>query len=105
MSDSPIRVVDVGGYRVGVFAVFRPKSIKQESNLHQTRVAEVYYILDPQEPWLQVVPSPTESLMSAAIPTLVGTRIEGGVSRRVSKGDVIIFLDAWRTGGATSNLT
>ena len=39
VSDRPIRVVDVGGYHVGVFGVFRPGAIKQEANLHQTSTA------------------------------------------------------------------
>ena len=46
VSDNPIRVVDVGGYHVGVYGVYRPKSIKQEANIHMTKVTEVYYILD-----------------------------------------------------------
>ncbi|HEV2405129.1 MAG TPA: hypothetical protein VGR88_06735, partial [Ktedonobacterales bacterium] len=46
VSDKPIRIVDVGGYHVGVYGVFRPKTIKQEANMHQTKVTEIYYILD-----------------------------------------------------------
>ena len=45
VSDRPIRVVDVGGYKVGTYGVFRPKSSTQEAILHQTKVAEVYYML------------------------------------------------------------
>src|SRR5258708_6262238 len=46
VSDKPIRIVDVGGYHVGVYGVLRPATIAQEANLHQTKVTEIYYILD-----------------------------------------------------------
>ena len=36
-SDLPLRVVDVGGYHVGVFGVFRPKNTPPAANVHQTR--------------------------------------------------------------------
>ncbi|SVD29406.1 uncharacterized protein METZ01_LOCUS382260, partial [marine metagenome] len=34
VSDRPIRVVDVGDYRVGVYGVFRPKDFLGGANLH-----------------------------------------------------------------------
>src|SRR6516162_11810808 len=46
VSDKPIRSVDVGGYHVAVYGVFRPKSVRQEANRHDTKVTEIYYILD-----------------------------------------------------------
>src|SRR5437899_6013542 len=46
VSDRPIRIVDVGGYHVGVYGVLRPATIKQEANRHETKVTEIYYILD-----------------------------------------------------------
>src|SRR6266850_1583688 len=61
VSDHPIRVVDVGGYKVGTYGVFRPRTAKQEAVLHETKMTEVYYV------------------------------IEGGVSRRIAKGDVVII--------------
>jgi mannose-6-phosphate isomerase-like protein (cupin superfamily) len=45
-SDRAIRVVDIGGYQTGVFGVFRPKNSPVSANLHQTKVGEVYYILE-----------------------------------------------------------
>src|SRR6202165_3144283 len=45
-SDRPIRVIDVGGYRVGVFGVFRPKDPPPSATLHQTNVTETYYMLE-----------------------------------------------------------
>jgi hypothetical protein len=38
--------VDVGGYRVGVYGVYRPKASVQEAILHETAVTEVYQMLE-----------------------------------------------------------
>ena len=92
VSDLPIRVVDVtGDYRVGVYGVFRPQSIPGDANVHRVNTTEIYYMLsgtatlvtggtmvDPYEP----PTSPT---------SLRAPRIEGGVSRRVVPGDVVII--------------
>jgi len=93
VSDKPIRVVDVGGYHVGVFGVFRPKTIKQEANLHQTKVTEIYYILDGNATLVTggTLPDPHPLSTKSATTTLQSTRIEGGTSRRVTKGDVVII--------------
>lgn len=91
VSDLPIRVVDAGGYHVGVFGVFRPKSIKQEANLHQTKVTEVYYILEGSGTLVTGGTIPDAKPMSPTSTTLQGARIEGGVARHVSQGDVIII--------------
>src|SRR5260370_38184844 len=45
-SDRPIRVIDVGGYRGGVFGVFRPKDTPPSATAHQTNVTETYYMLE-----------------------------------------------------------
>src|ERR1700682_3621138 len=41
-SDRPIRVIDAGGYRVGVFGVFRPKDPPPSATVHQTKFPETY---------------------------------------------------------------
>jgi len=92
ITDAPIRVVDVGGYRVGGFGVFRPKSQPGDAIAHNTKTTEIYYvvdgggtlvtggkIVDPKAPPPGRNPGPR------------GDRIEGGVSRHVSKGDIIII--------------
>jgi mannose-6-phosphate isomerase-like protein (cupin superfamily) len=91
VSDLPIRVVDAGGYHVGVFGVFRPKAIKQEANLHQTKVTEVYYILEGSGTLVTGGTIPDAKPMAPNSTTLQGSRIEGGLSRHVAKGDVIII--------------
>jgi mannose-6-phosphate isomerase-like protein (cupin superfamily) len=92
VSDLPIRVVDVtGDYRVGVYGVFRPQGLPGDANLHRVNTTEIYYMLsgtatlvtggtmvDPYEPST----SPT---------SLRAPSIEGGVSRRVVPGDVIVI--------------
>jgi len=91
VSDRPIRIVDVGGYHVGVYGVFRPASIKQEANLHQTKVTEIYYILDGNATLVTGGTLPDPKPLRAGGTTFQSTRIEGGTSRHVSKGDVIII--------------
>ena len=92
VSDRPIRTVEVtGDHRVGVYGVFRPKAIPGGANLHPVNTTEIYYMLkgyatlvtggalaDPRP-----APSPSTSIR--------GSGIEGGVSRRVVPGDVVII--------------
>jgi mannose-6-phosphate isomerase-like protein (cupin superfamily) len=91
ITDAPVRVVDVGGYRVGVFGVFRPKTDPGDAIAHETRTTEVYYILDGGGTLVTggKIVNPKTRAGSAAGPR--GEKIEGGVSRHVSKGDVIII--------------
>lgn len=98
VSDLPIRVVDVGGYQVGVFAVFRPKSIPGDAILHQTKRTEIYQILDGSG---TLVTGGTLVDAHKDGANVRGSRIQGGVSRKVFKGDVIIipaYLPHWWSG-------
>ncbi len=94
-SDRPIRVVDAGGYHVGVFGVFRPKEAPITASVHQTSASETYIMLDgagvlvtggklkdPVKPRPSTLGDWTD---------LGSTGIEGGVSRRLKKGDVVII--------------
>jgi mannose-6-phosphate isomerase-like protein (cupin superfamily) len=94
VSDKPIRIVDVGGYHVGVYGVFRPKAVTQEANLHETKITEIYYILSGSATLVTggTIPNPHPLLPgSGAMTTMQGARIDGGVSRRVTKGDVVVI--------------
>jgi mannose-6-phosphate isomerase-like protein (cupin superfamily) len=91
VSDRPIRIVDVGGYHVGVYGVFRPKTIKQEANLHQTKVAEIYYILDGNATLVTGGTLPDPKPLRPGSTTFQSVRVDGGISRKVSKGDVVII--------------
>ena len=90
VSDKPIRVVDVGGYHVGIYGVFRPKASKQDAILHETTVTEVYHMLDGAGTLVTggTLVDPRRDPPSTNVR---GSRIEGGVSRRVAKGDVVII--------------
>ncbi len=94
VSDKPIRTVDVGGYHVGVYGVSRPKSVQQEANFHITKITEIYYILQGSATLVTggTVPDPHPLQPgSGAMVTMQGARIDGGVSRSVTKGDVVVI--------------
>jgi hypothetical protein len=94
VNDRPIRVVDVGGYRVGVYGVFRPKASVQEAILHETKVTEIYQMLEGVGTLVtggSIVDGKRTNAPSIGHASVRGPRIEGGVSRRVVKGDVIII--------------
>jgi mannose-6-phosphate isomerase-like protein (cupin superfamily) len=93
ISDRPIRVVDVGGYKVGVYGVFRPKSVRQDAVLHETRVTEVYQMLEGAGTLVTggTLMDADKGSVGGVGKTFRGSRIEGGVSRRVTKGDIIII--------------
>jgi hypothetical protein len=96
VNDRPIRVVDVGGYHVGVYGVFRPKSAKQQATFHETKVTEIYQMLDGVGTLVTggTIVDPvktTGAAKSIGHTSVVGSRIEGGVSRRVVPGDVVII--------------
>jgi len=92
VSDLPIRVVGVtGDYRVGVYGVFRPKAVGGDANLHRVDRTEIYYMLSGTATlvtggtMVDPVDSPTSTTTQRA------PRIEGGVTRRVVPGDVVII--------------
>jgi mannose-6-phosphate isomerase-like protein (cupin superfamily) len=92
ISDLPIRVVDVGGSRVGVYGVFRAKDMPGDAIAHLTRTTEIYYIVKGAGTLV------TGGVIAALKPPPAGRnagprgdRIDGGVSRRVSVGDIIII--------------
>src|SRR6185295_20161484 len=46
ITDSAIRAVDVGGSRIGIYGVFRPKALAGDAIAHETKTVEVYYMLE-----------------------------------------------------------
>ena len=95
ISDLPIRVADVGGYKVGLYGVFRPRSLAGNAIRHQTSVTEIYYMLAGSGTLVTdgviVDESSTGNSPNTGRPNFGGSRIEGGTSRRVVPGDVIII--------------
>ena len=91
VSDRPIRVVEVtGDYRVGVYGVFRPKDVPGGANLHQVNTTEIYYMVEGVAT-LVTGGTLTDSTPAPSGTSIRGSGIEGGVSRRITKGDVVII--------------
>jgi hypothetical protein len=96
--DLPIRVADAGDYNVGVYVVNRPKVAKPPAIYHETRVTEVYYMLEGagtlvtggkvEGPIVREAPGTT---ILSMLNNMRGTSITGGVSRRMVKGDVVVI--------------
>jgi hypothetical protein len=95
VSDLPIRVTDVGGYKVGIYGVFRPKTVPGEANRHETSVTEIYYILDGGGTLVTggtMVDERSSGVSpNTKRPNFRAPRISGGVSRKVGRGDVIVI--------------
>ena len=91
VNDKTIRSVDVGGYRVSVWAVLRPKGLAQDANLHQTKVSEIYYVLEGSGTLVTGGTMPDAKPMAPGSTNLQSKAIKGGASRRVTAGDVIII--------------
>ncbi|HUE96201.1 MAG TPA: hypothetical protein VMN39_06055 [Longimicrobiaceae bacterium] len=95
ISDRPIRVADVGGYKVGVYGVFRPQSMPGNAIRHETSVTEIYYMLEGSGTLVTdgriMEERSTGNSPYTGRPNHGGSRIEGGVSRRVVPGDVVII--------------
>ncbi len=92
VSDRPIRVVEVtGDYRVGVYGVYRPLGVAGDANLHRVDTTEIYYMLKGEATLVTggTLIDPYQPETSAT--SLRGTGIEGGVSRRIVPGDVVII--------------
>jgi hypothetical protein len=95
ISDLPIRVADVGGYKVGVYGVFRPKAVPGEAIRHDTSVTEIYYMLEGTAT-LVTGGTITDEKSSGPSPNTKrtnyrGSRIEGGVTRKIVPGDIVII--------------
>jgi mannose-6-phosphate isomerase-like protein (cupin superfamily) len=89
ISDSPVRIVDVGnGLRIGLYGVFRPKSVPGDAVLHESKTSETYVMLEGSG---TLVTGGTLVGRKPGEGTLRGERIDGGVSRRVVKGDVVVI--------------
>jgi mannose-6-phosphate isomerase-like protein (cupin superfamily) len=94
-SDRPIRVVEAGGHRVGLFGVFRPKDAPITATVHQTAASETYIMLEGAGVLvtggkLKQPAKPRQSTLGDWT-DLGSDGIEGGESRRLSKGDVVII--------------
>ena len=96
--DLPIRVANAGDYNVGVYVVNRPKIAQPPAIYHETRVTEVYYMLEGGGTLVTggtvvgpVVREAPGTTILSMLNNMRGTAITGGVSRRLSKGDLVVI--------------
>jgi mannose-6-phosphate isomerase-like protein (cupin superfamily) len=91
ISDLPIRVAEVGTGHIGIYGVFRPKSVKQDAVLHEVTTTEVYYMLEGTGTLVTGGRLKDERREPPTTTTVRGSGIDGGLSRKVAPGDVIII--------------
>jgi mannose-6-phosphate isomerase-like protein (cupin superfamily) len=93
-----IHVVDAGGYNVAVGAIHRPQTPPGVAAVH-FKVTEVYQVLEGAGTLVTggtLVNAKTRASDSAEVmredgPGASGTAIQGGVTRRIKAGDVVII--------------
>ena len=99
VSDQPIRMVDAGGYNVGVAVVFRPKAAKLSNPVEHDKVTEIYHVMSGSGTLVTggtlVNPAPRSAaapqVQTINGPSVTGTAVQGGETRRISAGDVVII--------------
>jgi mannose-6-phosphate isomerase-like protein (cupin superfamily) len=93
-----IRVVDAGGYNVAVGAIHRPQTPPGVAAVH-FKVTEIYHVIDGAGTlvtggtMINAKPRPPDSVSVKLEdgPGASGTGIQGGVSRRIKAGDVVVI--------------
>ena len=93
-----IRVVDVGGYNVAVGVIHRPQTPPGGVAVH-FKVTEIYHVTDGAATLVTggtVVNAKTRPADAISVrledgPGASGTSIQGGVSRRIKAGDVVVI--------------
>jgi mannose-6-phosphate isomerase-like protein (cupin superfamily) len=101
VSDQAIRMVDLGGlgYNVGVSVVSRPKSSTQGGPVEHEKVTEIYHVMAGSGTLVtggkliggkpRAANAPQVAQLNG--PSVFGTSVEGGETRRISVGDVVII--------------
>ena len=96
--DTPLRTVNAGGHNIGIGVVYRPAGAKGGSASHD-KVSEVYQVLAGSGTLVtggtivnpQRRTSTQEEVTQINGPGVSGDSIQGGVSRRITKGDMVII--------------
>ena len=92
--DKPIKTVDTGAYKVTIVVLRRIPSETPDSSLLHDRVTEVYQILTGaglfETGGALIDGKPVDLTLEAAGPSVRGT-IQGGESRRMGPGDVVVI--------------
>jgi mannose-6-phosphate isomerase-like protein (cupin superfamily) len=93
-----IRVVDAGGYNVAVGVIHRPQTPPGVVAVH-FKVTEIYHVMDGAGTLVtggtmlnaKTRPSDSTSVRLEDGPGASGTSIQGGVTRRIKAGDVVVI--------------
>ena len=93
-----IRVVDAGGYNVAVGVIHRPQAPPGVAAVH-FKVTEIYHVMDGAATLVtggamvnaKTRPPDAISVRLEDGPGASGTAIQGGLSRRIKAGDVVVI--------------
>ena len=93
-----IRVVDAGGHNVGVGVLYRAQGQSQTAAVHY-KVSEVYHVMKGAGTLVTggtLVNAKTRAADSVEVtredgPGVSGTAIQGGTSRQIKEGDVVVI--------------
>lgn len=99
ITDIPIRTVDAGGHNIGLGLVHRPKGTNLVGGASHDLVSEVYHVLEGAGTLVtggtliaqERRADSASNVVTINGPGFSGKGIEGGVSRRIAKGDVVII--------------
>ena len=101
VSDQRIRIINVNSdYNVGVGVVHRAKTEKQSvGGSEHSQITEVYHVISGTGTLVtggtlenaKDRPADNEAVRILTGPSMEGTRIVGGVSRKIGPGDVIVI--------------
>jgi hypothetical protein len=97
--DTPIRMIDAGGYNVGVGVLYRAKGISPSGSSSHDKVTEIFELIEGSGTLVtggdivnpQRREGTSELVNGVSGPGISGTAIRGGTSRHVSKGDMVII--------------
>ena len=97
--DTPIRMIDAGGYNVGVGVLYRAKGISPSGSSSHDKVTEIFELIEGSGTLVtggeivnpQRREGTSELVSGVSGPGISGTAIQGGTSRHVSKGDMVII--------------
>lgn len=98
VTDQAIRTITVGNLNVGVGVVHRSAKGAQTSIVHD-ELTEIYHVLSGSGTLVtggtmtkpERFPANSETVKDLAGPSWRGTTLEGGVSRKIKAGDVVII--------------
>lgn len=99
MTDNQVRVVDMGACNIAVGIANRVEKGKPQPAISHDQITEIYYITEGAGTLVTggTMVNPRRAAPGSAVyklvngPSTLGSALEGGTSRRVAAGDVIII--------------